>query len=212
MTIDRDWFKSRNFNPANYAISAILIYLRAMYENNAQLGFKIWQEETEDQPSNLTNLVISDKQTWDTTHRGHLPSIVLQRNLVSFGGGIQDGGASRVVQAGFQLETSVMEIVTVPMVLSCIARQDLEAESLAFMTGQFLWDDKRWMKPFKLFGMTSPQISDVQIYNASENAFICNLITSFSLAKTYTTRALPEQKVTELTLILNDQLTTKIQS
>jgi hypothetical protein len=212
MTIDKNWFKSKNFNPANYAVSAVLVYLRAMYEENKQLGFDVWNEQSDDQPANLPKLLIADKQTWDTTHRGHLPSIVLQRNLISFGGGIQDGGPSRVMQAGFQLETSVMEIVTVPMVLSCIARQDLEAESLAFMTGQFLWDDKRWMKPFRLFGMSSPQISDVQIYNPSENAFICNLITSFSLAKTYTTRALPEQKVAELALILNGQLTTKIQS
>ena len=210
--INPDWFKSRNFNPANYAISAVLMYLRAMYTHNAQLGFEVWQEEANDQASNLSKLLISDKHTWDTTHRGHLPSIVVQRNLVSFGGGIQDGGASRVVQAGFNLETSVMEIVTVPMVLSCIARQDLEAESLAFMTGQFLWDDKRWMKGFKLFGMTSPQISDVQIYNPSENAFVCNLITSISLTKSYTTRSLSEQKVTELALILNDQLTAQIKS
>jgi hypothetical protein len=210
--INKDWFKSRNFNPANYAINSILLYLRAMYTFNNDIGFDVWDEASEDQTNNLSKLVIQDKQTWDTTHRGHLPSIILQRNTVSFGGGIQNGDGSRVVQAGFDLETSYMEIVTVPMVLSCIARNDLEAESLAFITGQFLWDDKRWMQSFRLFGMTSPQIADVQIYSPNENGFICNVITSFSLAKTYTTRKLPEHKATVLALYLNNQLNSQIKA
>ena len=210
--INKDWFKSRNFNPANYTVSAILVYLRAMYKYNEQLGFNVWQEDSDEQQDNLSRLVIQDKQTWDTTHRGHLPSIVLQRSTVSFGGGIQDNGNSREVQGGFNLETSVMEIVTVPMVLSCIARQDLEAEALAFLTGSFLWDDKRWMKPFRLWGMSSPQISQVQIYNPSDNSFKCDLITSISIPRSFTTRCLPETKVNELTLLLNNQLTAKLKS
>lgn len=210
--ISLNYFKSRDFNPANYVVSAILIYLREMYKYNQALGFDIWEEDSNDQQNNLSKLVIQDQQTWDTTHRGHLPSIVLQRKTVSFGGGIQDNGNSREVQGGFNLETSVMEIVTVPMVLSCIARQDLEAEALAFITGQFLWDDKRWMKPFRLWGMSSPQISDVRIYNPSDNSFKCDLIISISIARRYTTRSLPEIKVNELTLLLNDQLTAKIKS
>ena len=210
--IDRSWFQSPNFNPANYVVSAVLVYLRQIYKYNDQLGFDVWQEESNDQPSNLPKLVIADENTWDTTHRGHLPSIVIQRNVVSFGGGIQDGGNSRQVQGGFNLETSVMEIVSVPMVLSCIARQDLEAESLAFLTAQFLWDDKKWMKAFKLFGMVSPQISKVQIYNPTENAFKCDVMTGFNITKAYTTRVLPDQIVTQMVITLNDLLKLKIQS
>ena len=103
--INLNWYKNKNFNPANYAINVILLYLRAMYTYNQDIGFDVWEEETKDQESNLPKLVIADKQTWDTTHRGHFPSIVLQRKTVSFGGGIQDGGRSRVVQAGFELES-----------------------------------------------------------------------------------------------------------
>jgi len=211
--ISRQWFNSKNFNPANYIVSNVLMYLRAMYKHNSHLGFDIWEEEAQVQTTNLSNLVIADKQTWDTTHRGHLPSIILQRQLVTFGGGIQDGGPSRVVQAGAMIETSVMEIVTVPMVLSCIARQDLEAEALAFLTGQFLWDDKRWMKAFEMFGMTSPQISEVQIYNPSENGFVCHVSTSLSMAKKYTMHTLPNNVLQELVVTVNNhQATLNIES
>jgi hypothetical protein len=210
--INHEWFKSKDFNPANYVISSVLLYLRAMYTLNDQLGFDVWEEDSEEQSSNLPKLVIADKQTWDTTHRGHLPSIVLQRKLVSFGGGIQDGGQSRVVQAGLQLETSVMEIVTVPVILSCIARNDLESEAIGFMTSQFLWDDKRWMKSFRIFGMSSPQISEVQIFNISDNSFKTDVITSFSFPRTYSCRLLPEQKVDALAIYLNDQLNSQIQA
>lgn len=206
--INKNWFNNKTFNPANYIVSNVLMYLRAMYKFNSQLGFNVWEEEATDQAANLPNLVIADKHTWDTTHRGHLPSIVLQRNLVTFGGGIQDGGPSRIVQAGAMLETSVMEIVTVPMVLSCIARQDLEAEALAFMTGQFLWDDKSWCKAFAMFGMTSPQISDVQIYNPSENGFVCHVSTSLSFTKKYTLHTLPHNVLQELVLKSHGQTTT----
>lgn len=208
--INLNWFNNRNFNPANYVVSVILLYLRAMYTHNKDLGFPVWEEETKDQPSNLPKLVIADKQTWDTTHRGHLPSIVLQRKTVSFGGGIQDGGRSRVVQAGFELETSVMEIVTIPVILSAIARNDLEAESLAFLTSQFLWADKRWMKSFTLYGMTSPQILETQIYMPTENSFKCDLITSISVSQKYTAHLLSDQKADALAIYLNDQLNIEI--
>jgi len=208
--INLNWINNKNFNPANYAVNAILLYLRAMYTHNKDIGFEVWEEETQDQPANLPKLVIADKQTWDTTHRGHLPSIVLQRKTVSFGGGIQDGGRSRVVQAGFELETSVMEIVTIPVILSCIARNDLEAESLAFLTSQFLWADKRWMKSFILYGMTSPQILETQIYMPSESAFKCDLITSVSMSQKYTARFLSDQKANALVIYLNDQLNIEI--
>ena len=205
--INRQWFNSKNFNPANYIVSNVLMYLRAMYEFNSQLGFEVWNEQSQEQSSNLPNLVIADKQTWETTHRGHLPSIILQRQMVTFGGGIQDGGGSRVVQAGAMLETSVMEIVTVPMVLSCIARQDLEAEALAFLTGQFLWDDKRWTKAFGMFGMTSPRISEVQIYNPSENSFVCHVSTSLSMTKNYTMHTLPHDVLEQLVININGKST-----
>ena len=210
--INLNWYKNKNFNPANYAINVILLYLRAMYTYNQDIGFDVWEEETKDQESNLPKLVIADKQTWDTTHRGHFPSIVLQRKTVSFGGGIHDGGRSRVVQAGFELETSVMEIVTIPVILSCIARNDLEAESLAFLTSQFLWADHRWMKSFVVYGMTSPQILETQIYIPNENSFKCDLITSISISQKYTTRLLPEQKANALAIYLNDKLNTEIKA
>jgi hypothetical protein len=210
--INQNWYNNKNFNPANYAVNAVLLYLRAMFVFNKDLGFDVWEEESQDQPSNLSKLLICDKQTWDTPQRGHLPSVVLQRKTVTFGGGIQDGGQSRIKQAGMNLETSVMEIVTVPMVLSCIARNDLEAESLAFITGQFLWDDHRWMKAFRLFGMTSPQISETQIYMPTENSFKSDLITSFSVTKQYVTRKLPEQKANALAIYLNEQLNSEIKA
>ena len=205
--IDKKWFNSKNYNPANFIVSNVLVYLRAMYQLNSKLGFDIWDEQAQDQSANLAKLLITDKHTWDITQKGHLPAIVLQRNLVSFGGGIQDGGPSRLVQAGDMLETSVMEIVTVPMVLSCIARQDLEAEALAFMTGQFLWDDKRWAKAFSMFGMSSPQISDVQIYSPSENGFVCHVSTSLSTSRKYTLHTLPNNVLQSLVINMNDQST-----
>ena len=210
--INPNWFKSKNFNPANYVVSSVLLYLRAMYTYNTDLGFDVFEEDADNQTTNNPSLVISDKQTWDTTHRGHLPSIVLNRKTVTFGGGIQDQGNSREVQGGLNLETSVMEIVTVPMVLSCIARNDLEAEALAFLTGQFLWDDKNWMKSFQLHGMTSPQVTDVAIYLPSENGFICNLITSISFTRKYVCRKLPTQKANTLAIYLNNQLNSQIQA
>ena len=205
--INRDWFNSPNFNPANYVVSTLLMYLRAMYAHNSDLGFEIWDEEAQDQVTNLSRLLIEDKQTWDHTHRGHLPSIIVQRQTVSFGGGIQDGGQSRILQAGFDLETSVMEIVSIPVIISVVARQDLESEALAFLTKQFLWDNKNWMKAFKIFGMTSPQISDVKIYNASENGFITNIFTSFSIQVNYTLHSLPHNVLQQLALKINNQQT-----
>ena len=210
--MNMNWYNSKNFNPANHAVEAILLYLRAMYIFNSDLGFSVWEENSTDQPDNLTKLVITDGQAWDTTHRGHLPSIVLRRNTVTFGGGIQDGGNSRQVQGGFGLETSVMEIVTVPMVLSCIARNDSEAESLAFLTAQFMWDDHDWMKSFRLFGMLSPQITKPQPYQLSENAFICDIITAFNVQKSYTMHRLPKTKLEILSLHLNDKLNAQIQA
>lgn len=205
-----DLYKSKTFNPINHVIGSVILYLRANFENNIELGFPVCSEEQIGGQSALQGLLISDQNTWDTTFRGHLPSIVVQRGNVSFGGGIQSGDMSRVLNAGIGLQTSVMEIVTVPMVCSILCRSDLEAEQLALLAASFLHDDKRWGNAFGIFGIQSPQISPVQPFGTQASSFVCTVSTALSTSRRYDVRLLPEQKLRELSLFLNEQHIAKI--
>ena len=198
-----DFFRSKDFNPINYVISSVLVYLREMFKHNDGLGYVVCEELDIDEPKQLSGLLIADKNTWDTKFSGHLPSIVLRRGPVSFGGGIQQDGMSRVINAGMALETATMEIVSVPMVLSCIARTDIEAESLAYTASMFLREDKRWAQKLGLYGINQPQIGPSVPYNPQESTFMCEAATSISVTKKVVTRLLPDVKLTELAIRLN---------
>ena len=200
-----DLFNSRNFNPVNHIIRSVIIYLRENFKNNKELEFPVCSEEMIAGTEALRGLLILDQNTWDTSFRGHLPSIVLQRGNVTFGGGIQSGDMSRVLNAGMDLQTTTVEIVSVPVVLSCIGRQDLEADTLAFITSCFLHDDKRWAKAFGLYGIHSPQISPVQAFNQQTPGFVSSVSTVISTTRKFNARLLPEQKLTEILTYLNEQ-------
>lgn len=208
----RDFFNSRNFNPVNYIIRSVLTYLRENFKNNPELEYPVCSEDMIAGKEAIQGLLILDQNTWDTTFRGHLPSIVLQRGNVSFGGGVQSGDMSRVLNAGIDLQTTTLEIVSVPVVLSCIGRQDLEAETLAFITSSFLHDDKRWAKSFGLYGIQSPQISPVQTFNQQTPGFACSVSTSIATTRKYNARLLPEQKLNEIALFLNEEQIGRIQN
>jgi len=199
-----DLFNSRNFNPVNHIVRSVLIYLRECFKNNPDLEFPVCSEDMIAGAEALKGLLILDQNTWDTSFRGHLPSIVLQRGNITFGGGIQSGDMSRVLNAAMDLQTSTVEIVSVPVVLSCIGRQDLEADTLAFITSCFLHDDKRWAKSFGLYGIQSPQISPVQAFNPQTPGFVSSVSTSISTTRKYNARLLPEQKLTEISIFLNE--------
>ena len=207
-----DIYNSRNFNPINYVISAVLIYLREMYKNNPNLGYVVCDEFDNDEPSQISGLLITDKNTWDTKFTGHLPSLVVRRGPVSFGGGIQGEGHGRVLNAGMDLATTTMEIVSIPVVISCIARGDIEAETLAYMTTTFLREDKRWAQHLELYGIASPFISPSMPRNPSETEFVCEVSTSISVTKLCVARLLPEVKLKEIKLRLNSSLVADIRS
>ena len=59
---------------------------------------------------------------------------------------------------------------------------------------------------FLLFYFVSPQISKVRPYNLSDNSWVCDVVTAFSMSRKYTTRMLNEQQMQELTITLNEQI------
>ena len=200
----RDWFYNKNFNPGNYIVSTLIIYLRAMFLANSQLGFTICDELNMDEPSQLSGLLIIDKNTWDTKFTDHRPSVVVKNGTLNYGGGIQSGDFSRVLNAGIDLPTSTMEIVTLPVVLSCMAKADLEAGSIASMVAAFIHEDKRWAHVFGLYGLTSPQIGPSIIYNSQNSTYIAEVSLSISVTKKIVARLLPENKLQALLLYMND--------
>jgi len=205
-----DLYKSKTFNPINHIIQSVILYLRANFENNTALGFPVCTENQIGGQEALQGLLIADQNTWDTSFRGHLPSIVVQRGNVGFGGGIQSGDMSRVLNAGIGLQTTILEVLTVPLVLSFLSRQDLEAEQLALLAASFIHDDKRWGNAFGIFGIQSPQISPVQPFGTQASSFVCTVSTALSTTRKYDVRLLPEQKLRELSIFLNEQHIAKI--
>jgi hypothetical protein len=199
-----EFYYSRNFHPANHVMRVVIMYLREMFLLNSDLGYAVCTEDQVADCSQLSGLLIIDQNTWDTSFRGHIPSVIFQRGIVSFGGGLQAGDMSRVVNAGLGLPTTIMEIVSVPVVLSCIARQDTEAEALAFLVSNFLYDDKRWAKSFGLYGLQNPQISQVQIFQKETPSFMCTMSTVISVSRRYKTRLLPDVKLEEIALSVNE--------
>lgn len=205
-----DFQNSRHFYPMNYVIRSLIVYLKEMFKLNNQLDFMVCDEDAVTAQQNLSGLLITDQNAWETAFRGHMPSIVVRRGNAIIGGGIQSGDMSRVVSAGFNLPTSVMEILSVPVVLSCIARQDLEAEALAVLISGFIHDDKRWAHSFGIYGIVPPQISPVQIMDTSQNGFICSVSSSVSISRKYDTRPLSDVKLQEIALYVNQNPTAKI--
>lgn len=197
-------FNSRNFNPVNHIVQSVLLYLRENFKNNPDLEFPVCDETAISTQQELQGLLITDQNTWETTFRGHLPSIVLKRGNVTFGGGVQSGDMSRVMSAGMDLQTSTLEIVSIPVLLSIMTRQDLEADMLAFLTSCFIHDDKRWAKAFGLFGITSPQISPVASLKSQTPSFVATVGTSISTTRKYNARLLPDTKLTEMSIFLNE--------
>lgn len=198
-------YHSKTFNPINYIIKAVILYLRANFANNSEFGYTVCSEEQISDAQAMSGLLISDQNTWDTTFRGHLPSIIIQRGNASFGGGAQSGDMSRILNTGIGMQTTVMEMMTLPMVCSVVTRQDLEAEQLALLVASFLHDDKRWANAFGIFGIQSPLISPVQVLDPKTSSFICTVSTALSTSRKYDVRLLPEQKLTDISLSLNGQ-------
>ena len=199
----QEWFYSKDFNPGNYIISRVLVYLRAMFIANSRLGFTVCEETDQDEPANLKGLLITDKNTWDTRFTGHYPSIVTKHGTITYGGGIQSGEMSRVVNSGVDLETTTMEIVTLPMVISCMARKDLEASSLASIVAAFIHEDKRWAKVLGLYGITPPQIGPSLIYDPNNSIFTADVSIAISVTKSLVAKQLPDHILKKLSLYIN---------
>ena len=206
----KDWYYSKNFNPSNYVITTIIVYLRAMFMANTQLGFTVCEELNTDEPSQLNGLLIVDKNVWDSKFTDHRPSIVIKNGTMIYGGGIQSGDFSRVLNAGVGLPTTTMEIVSLPMVISCMAKADLEAAALASMVAAFIHEDKRWARVFGLYGITSPQVGPSVIYNPQNNTFIAEVSLTISMTKQIVAKQLPDKKLQSLLLYMNDMQVAKI--
>lgn len=193
-----DMIRSEMFNPVFGKMSFIIRYLREVFRQNPELGYAVAEEEGQDESTGLDSLLIVSQYDWETKHRGHIPSIGVTRGVTVFGAGIQGADASRVVDAGFQRPTTTMDLITVPVVLSCMARKDHEAEALAFMTATSLFDDKSWCHSVGIFGINYPQISNPTPRSLGTEHFVAHVQFQFSTSRQITIKRLGAQIATNI--------------
>jgi len=194
----RDFDKDKNVNPTPYVLRTLLLYLKGCFGLNPDFGYGICDEKDALEGNQNGRLLITDQNSWDTVFRGHVPSVTIRRSSVSFGGGVQGYGQSRELDSRFQDPKKILELVTMPVVISCKAREEIEAETLAFLVHHFLTSDTTWGKVSGILPVPGATVLPPVPYKPQEQLWLCDASFVFVTNRSIRSRMMGESMLMEL--------------
>lgn len=192
------FYHDKNLNPVPYTLSTIIRYLKGCFRVNDELGYALCDEEDMQTSASAGSLLITDQNSWDTVFRGHAPSITVRRGAMEFGAGIQGYGASRELDRRVGEHPSILEWVQMPVVISCKAREEIEAETLAFLVHHFLTSDMTWAKIAGLRPLPGSSVLPPVPYKPQEQLWICDSSFVFVTNRSYKSKLIGADLLQEI--------------
>lgn len=196
---------SKNLNPGYYGVTATIVYLREMFNQNLDLGFQVYDDNLNKEES-YSSLIITSKYDWETKYRSKRPAIFVSRgNLISGVNGTQgQGKLFSITDNG--AETSYLDLISFPIVVECLSESDIECEALSSIVSLFLAADARPLRSLGFQIATNPSQSPPQLFEKGNVSFISSVILQINMHRNIKTRILNDQLLKEFNIKVNNAL------
>lgn len=190
------------FNPGNYYTKAFIVYLRKMFSVNSDLGYTLYSE-SQNKEDSVSGLLICSKYLWETKYRTKKPCIVISRGNIIFGVNGTNGSAkfSGIIENG--AKTEFKELLSMPIMIECLAESDLESEALASMALSFISMDTRSIRSAGIQIQGSPIQTQPQLYEKGNNSFSCSVMYNIQVSRSYSFKILGDEALQEIKASLN---------
>jgi hypothetical protein len=200
----KDFVQSKTFNVGHYAVTAITKYLFERFKENTDLDFKPYSDDMNKEDS-YGALLITTKFDWETKYRNKRPAIFVSRgNMISGANGtvaqnrvlsITDNGA----------KTAYIDLVSLPIVVECIAESDIESEALASIVSTYIGLDVRPLRSLRLQIQGGLTQTPPQMFERGANpSFISSVIMQVQISRQYNASIIGEKTLQNIRMQLND--------
>lgn len=201
---------SKNFNPGHYAVRAIVLYLRTMFQQNADLEFVPYLDSMTKEEA-YDALLITTKHDWETTYRNKRPLIAVSRgNLIAGISGTQ--GQGRLFSITDNGETTTYsDLVSLPIMVECLSESDIQCELLASIVSAFLSLDARPLRSLGMQIQGSPTQTSPQLFERGNTSFISSVIISVQIARQYKAHVIGLNALEDIKILLNNSVEINIE-
>ena len=198
----KDLVYSKNFNPDDYCVRAILLYLIEMFKINPDLDF-IPYEDDQDKATSFASTLFTTKFDWETKYKRKTPSVVISQGNTIYGVNNTVGNAKlKSVTENGQV-TNYTDLISLPIMVECFAEASLEASSLASVASILLTADLRPLRSLGLQLQGNPIKTPPKIFEKGNMAFISSVIINVQMQRQYSARLLDQQRLDKILLKLN---------
>lgn len=203
VTTYKDFVYSKNFNPGHYGVTAIVLFLKEMFNNNSDLGFTVFDDSLNKEDS-FDSLLIASKFDWEEKYRNKRPALIVSRgNIITGTNGTQgQGKVLSITQNGEK--TSYSDLISFPLMVECLSESDIQAEALASMVNIFISADLRPVRSLGLQLQGSLNITAPQIFEKQNISFISSVIMQVQMNRMYTAKVLGLTALNKIIVKLND--------
>lgn len=198
----KSFTNSKVFNPGNYYIKAFIVYLEKMFAINTDLGYTLYSE-LQNKEDSVASLLICSKYTWEMSYRGKRPCIMVSRGNIIFGvnGTSGQSKASAITESG--TKTVYKDLLSMPIMIECLAESDLEAEALASMVLSFVGMDTRSIRSIGIQIQGTPIQTAPQMYEKGNNSFLCSVMLNIQVSRSYSFKILGDEALSHIVTSLN---------
>lgn len=205
----KDIVYSKNFNVGHYGVTAIVLYLREIFNSNKELGFTVYDDDLNKEDS-YDSILISTKFDWEEKYRNKRPAIIISRGnlLTGVNGTTGQGKLFSVTENGEA--TTYSDLVSFPIVVECLSESDIQSEALAALVSSFLTFDLRALRSLGFQLQGSATISPPQLFEKGNVSFISSVIIQIQMQRMYTAKVLGNKVLDEIKLKLNDSMSINI--
>lgn len=193
---------SKTFTPGVYIVRVIIAYLTEMFNTNAELGFKPYNDQLNKEDS-VDSVLITSKNDWEEKYRNKRPSIIISRGNISNGayGTLPQGNFLSNPDNGDTVNYS--DLISCPIVVESICESDTDSELLSSIVASFLTLIPKTIHSFGLQLQGSTIITPPVRFEKTPISFISSVNFVTQLNRQYRAKLINNNQLEHIKLYIN---------
>ena len=200
----KEFVQSKTFNVGHYAVTAITKYLFERFKENAtNMEYSPYSDEM-DREESYNSVLITTKFDWETKYRSKRPAIFVSRGNMTSGanGTVAQSRVLSITDNG--AKTAYIDLVSLPIMVECIAESDIESEALSSIVATYIGLDVRPLRSLQLQIQGGLTQTPPQLFERGANpSFISSVIMQVQIPRQYNASIISEKMLETIRMQLN---------